>query len=221
MIICAATIVVALVAILAGRRHRGEQDRAHVNDQHPLPVRVAARGVAACALETVRLLLTRRVHLPKSRVGVKLRFADGTIGRVYRETEVDHERVAEPCVLAVCFRLRFVRGPLHVLFRWESVLNTPLFVGFPGFVSKLWLAHDHNGVYRGVYDWDGAHRAEHYARCLWRVLALVSARGSVAYVIRDAVTRDELLAEPERLASAVDGIPSWARLVEVEDGGSA
>jgi hypothetical protein len=28
------------------------------------------------------------------------------------------------------------------LFRAESLLNTPLFVGFPGFVSKLWLAHD-------------------------------------------------------------------------------
>jgi hypothetical protein len=30
------------------------------------------------------------------------------------------------------------------VFRAESILNTPLFAGFPGFVSKLWLAHDEN-----------------------------------------------------------------------------
>jgi hypothetical protein len=58
------------------------------------------------------------------------------------------------------------------LFGRESLLNTPLFVGFPGFVSKLWLAHDDDGVYRGVYEWDGPARAEYYARCLWRILEL-------------------------------------------------
>src|SRR6185369_4972263 len=52
--------------------------------------------------------------------------------------------------------------------------------GFPGLVSKLWLSHDEHDVYRGLYEWDGAERAEHYARCLWRVLALVSVRGSRA-----------------------------------------
>ena len=35
-----------------------------------------------------------------------------------------------------------------------SLLNTPFFVGFPGFVSKLWLANDEHGVYRGLYRWD-------------------------------------------------------------------
>src|SRR5688572_5354701 len=58
-----------------------------------------------------------------------------------------------------------VRGWGHALFRWESLLNTPLFVGFAGFVSKLWLAHDEDGVYRGFYEWDGPARAEYYARC--------------------------------------------------------
>ena len=55
-------------------------------------------------------------------------------------------------------------------------MNTPLFVGFPGLVSKLWLAADEHDVYRGLYEWDGAARAESYARALWRVLALVSVR---------------------------------------------
>src|SRR6266581_2984785 len=69
------------------------------------------------------------------------------------------------------FRLRAVRGLGHAAFRRESLLNTPLFAGFPGFVSKLWLAHDDLGRYRGLYEWDAPLLAENYARALWRVLA--------------------------------------------------
>jgi len=29
--------------------------------------------------------------------------------------------------------------------------------------------HDQHDVYRGLYEWDGAECAEHYARALWRV----------------------------------------------------
>ena len=49
------------------------------------------------------------------------------------------------------FRLRAVHGWAHQLFERESVLNTPLFAGFPGFVSKLWLTKDENEVSRGTY----------------------------------------------------------------------
>jgi hypothetical protein len=90
----------------------------------------------------------------------------------------------------VAFRLRGVRGRGNALFRRESELNTPLFVGFDGFVSKLWLAHDDRGTYRGLYEWDGARPAEAYARALWRVLALVSVRGSIAGVLAIAVIVD-------------------------------
>jgi hypothetical protein len=110
---------------------------------------------------------------------------------------------------------------MHALFRWESWLNTPLFAGFPGLLSKLWLAHDQHDVYRGVYEWDGAARAERYARCLWRVLALVSVRGSIGYSIVPGVNRDTLLSEPDRLVSAAVEIPDWARLIAVDGGSSA
>jgi hypothetical protein len=77
-----------------------------------------------------------------------------------------------------------------------SLLNTPLFVGFPGFVSKLWLANDEHGVYRGLYQWDGAQKAEDYARALWRVLALVSVPGTIHYRVLPALRRDDLLSNP-------------------------
>jgi hypothetical protein len=187
-----------------------------MNEQVPLPYGVAARAMIRCVVSTIRLLWHHRIHLPSEHVGMRLRFADGTSARVYSETVVAGRVPADPCVLLVEFRLRAVRGWGHALFRWESLLNTPLFVGFPGFVSKLWLAHDEHGVYRGVYEWDGAARAEYYARCLRRVLALASVPGSIHYQVLPGLRRDELLQAPRRYDTAAPvSAASWWRLLEV------
>jgi hypothetical protein len=162
-------------------------------------------------IATVGMALRRRVHQPRSMLGRVLRFADGASARVYRVTTAEVAAVDVPCVLVVGFRLRGVRGLGHALFRAESVLNTPLFVGFPGFVSKLWLAHDQNQLYRGVYDWDGPEQAESYVRALYRVLAVVSEPGSIRFRILPGLRRDELLADPSRVAAAGEG--DWWRVV--------
>ncbi len=182
-----------------------------LSDQPQLPGGAALRALAGCVVSTARLLWQRRVHLPTEQVGRRLRFADGTSAPVYRETVVRHGAKENPCVLVVEFRLRAVRGRAHAAFRWESLLNTPLFVGFPGFVSKLWLANDERGRYRGLYEWDGPLRADHYARALWRVLALVSVPGSIHYMVLPGLRRDELLARPQDLT----GGAAWWRPVEV------
>ena len=88
-------------------------------------------------------------------------------------------------------------------------------MGFPGFVSKLWLANDDKGVYRGLYEWDGPARAEAYARALWRVLALVSVRGSIHYRVLPGVRRDAVLADPGAAAAATTGAEDWWRPVAV------
>jgi hypothetical protein len=186
-----------------------------ITEEPPLAYRAALRAVTSCAASTVRLLWRRRLHLPRGHVGTRLRFADGTSARVYRETVVDRDATRDPCVLVVGFRLRAVRGWGHTAFRWESLLNTPLFAGFPGLVSKLWLADDERGRYRGLYEWDGPQQAEAYARALWRVLALVSAPGSIHYVVLPGLRRDELLAWPQVLADAAADAADWWRLAEV------
>jgi hypothetical protein len=181
-----------------------------VTEQPPLAYPVALRALASCLASTGRLLWRRRVHLPRGRVGTRLSFADGTSARVYRETVVDQGPTLDPCVLVVEFRLRAVRGPGHAAFRLESLLNTPLFVGFPGFVSKLWLAHDERGRYRGMYEWDGPRLAGDYARALWRVLALVSVPGSVHYVVLPGLRRDVLLEKPFLAPGvAADSVAWW------------
>ena len=182
-----------------------------VPEQPPLPYPAAARALGGCLAGTARLLRQRRLHLPEERVGTRLSFADGTSARVYRETTVDRGATADPCVLVVEFRLRAVRGRGHAAFRRESLLNTPLFAGFPGFASKLWLTDDERGRYRGFYEWDDPRLAENYARALWRVLALVSVPGSIHYVVLPGLRRDAVLDQPQLLG----GDEAWWRLVEV------
>lgn len=162
---------------------------------------VAGGELSDSVYRTGRLLAARRIHQPAANVGRRIDFSDGSTARVYRETTVDRESATliEPVTLAVGFRLRGVglNEIAHAAFRRESVLNTPLFVGFPGFVSKLWLAHDGNGLYRGLYDWDGVERAESYVGALWWPLALVSERGSISYQVIPGITRDTASTHPE------------------------
>ncbi len=186
-----------------------------VSEQPPLAYLAALRALTGCAAGTVLLLWRRRMHLPRQRVGLELSFADGTTARVYRETMVDRKPTQDPCVLVVEFRLRAVRGRGHALFRRESLLNTPLFVGFPGFVSKLWLANDERGRYRGLYEWDGPELAENYARALWRVLALVSEPSSIHYAVLPGLRRDDLLEQPQEAPGAAPDAAAWWRLAGV------
>ena len=164
-----------------------------MNEQRPLPVSTAVVGVFGCIARTAVLLAQRRIHLPRRFNGQRVRFADGSEARVFRETVVDRQPTVDPAVLVVAFRLRLIRGRGHAFFRRESLLNTPLFVGFPGLVSKLWISHDANGDYRGLYEWDGPELAERYARSLWRVLALCSVRGSIRYHVAPGLRREDVL----------------------------
>src|SRR6476660_9616240 len=173
-------------------------------DPPPLPLAVSAAAVGRCAVRTAVLLARREVHLPRGNVGLRLRFGDGSTGRVYRETVVDHPPETRRCVLVVSFRLRGVRGRGHRAFEVESLLNTPLFVGFPGFVSKLWVAADGRGVYRGVYEWDDPRLADAYARALWWVLALVSHRSSIHHHVVPGARRDDVLVAAARLGPGGD-----------------
>ena len=81
-----------------------------MNSKPPLSYPAALCALIHCVLRTARLLATGRLRLPAGHVGLRLRFADGSTGRVYRETVAEPGPVREPCVLVVEFRLRGVRG---------------------------------------------------------------------------------------------------------------
>lgn len=184
-----------------------------IGESTPAPRGRAWRAVARCVGTSLVMLLRREVHFPRGNVGRVLRFADGGSARVYRETTVARGAAAEPCILVVAFKLRLVRGAVHRLFEAESLLNTPLFVGFPGYVSKLWCAHDAFGVYRGLYEWDGPQRAREYASALWRVLELVSVPGSIHYKVLPGLRRDDVLADPALMQTTGTPDGEWWVLV--------
>ena len=54
-----------------------------------------------------------------------------------------------------------------------------------------------------------------YARALWRVLALVSVRGSIHYMVLPGLRRDELLERPDVLAGTAADAAAWWRPAEV------
>jgi hypothetical protein len=174
-----------------------------------------ARAFAGSALRVARLLTDRKLEWPRDRVGERLRFEDGTTSTVFRETVLS-EVTREPALLVVQFRLHLLgRRPLpHKLFRAESIANTPLFAGFPGFRSKLWLCDDATGLYRGIYEWDGADRAASYAETLSALLRLVSVPGTVRYRLVAGIRRDDFLREPRSVTSSRPAGPTetWWRL---------
>src|SRR4051794_26483259 len=90
-------------------------------EQSPLPLGVAVWAVLRCIWTTARLLAQRRVLQPSRHVGRMLSFADGSSATVYRETVVRRSPAKAPAALVVEFRLRWVRGRGHAVFRAESL----------------------------------------------------------------------------------------------------
>ena len=184
----------------------------------------AVAAFARSAIATGRLLATGRVASPRAYLGRRLGFADGTTSFVFRETAIRDRDPRDPAVLVVQFRLRGFghRRWLHALFRRECILHTPLFAGFPGFRSKLWISDTATGTYRGLYEWDGAGRAADYAHHLVRLLNPLSTRGSVRYHVVPGIRRQDLFAASGlAVAGQERGADGWWRLAEPLDAATA
>ena len=126
------------------------------------------------------------------RVGQWLRFGDGSNAYVYRETLLTGPpRPIQPFSWWAS-RLRAVRVRGHAVFRPMSLLNTPLFVGLPGFVSKLWLANDEPGIYRGStsgMDFSKSRTNREPCGLSWRWSALRAPSTPECYPVCGATTR--------------------------------
>ncbi|HET9291253.1 MAG TPA: hypothetical protein VFQ49_09230 [Actinomycetes bacterium] len=172
---------------------------------------------ARSAVATGRLMATGRLASPRTYLHKRFGCADGTTSLVFRETAIRDGDPRDPVVLVVQFRLWALGRSrlLHALFRRECILHTPLFAGFPGFWSKLWISDPATGTYRGLYEWDGAERAVDYADHLVRLLTPLSTRGSVHYHVTPAIRRRDLFGDPALVvADRGRGDHQWWRLSE-------
>ena len=155
----------------------------------------ALADFARCVREWARLVAHRQLAYPKALVGGQLRFGEDDASWVFRETSRPGATMSEPVLLVIQFRLAFLGSSplLHAAFRRECVLHTPLFAGFPGFRSKLWIDDERTGIYRGVYEWDGAAAAHHYAARMVGLLSPFSTRDTASYQVLEGVRRDAFL----------------------------
>jgi hypothetical protein len=174
----------------------------------------ALADFARCVAAWGRLVARRRLISPKDNLGARLRFADGSSSFVFRETAVATAGTSDPTLLVIQFRLGVLGSNrlLHAAFRRECVLHTPLFAGFPGFRSKLWLDDVESGVYRGVYEWQGGELARRYAARMVALLAPFSNAGTARYQVVQGLRRDEYLLRPEIAPAQAEG--DWWRLAE-------
>ena len=150
---------------------------------------------------------------PREWVGVRLRFHDGTSPFVFRETARRETSTDDPAVIVIQFRLAFLGSnpALHAAFRRECILHAPLFAGFPGFRSKLWADDIGTGFYAGIYEWQGADLAFHYAERMVGLLKPFSNPGTARYHVIERRHRDDFLSSvPED-----DDSSSWWQLSEV------
>ena len=95
-------------------------------------------------------------------------------------------------------------------FRRECILHTPLFAGFPGFRSKLWADDIATGVYAGIYEWQGADLASHYAERMVGLLTPFSNTGTARYHVIEGRHRDDFLSSPREAGEGA----SWWQLSE-------
>jgi hypothetical protein len=163
-------------------------------------------------------MVERRVGSPKQLMGVRLPFKDGIAPVVFRETALRAARTDDPAVLVIQFRLTFLGANpwLHAAFRHECVLHTPLFAGFPGFRSKLWADDVQTGVYAGLYEWQEARLATHYAERMVALLTPFSSRGTARFHVIEGLRRSEFLRRP---TAAGGGTPAgWWELVAAPAG---
>jgi hypothetical protein len=171
----------------------------------------AAADFARCARSWAGLVAHGQLRSPKDHVGAHLHFRDGTTSLVFRET-VRRGCTSDPVLLVIQFRLAALGSNrwAHAAFRRECVLHTPLFAGFAGFRSKLWADDVVTGVYRGVYEWDGAGAARAYATRMVNLLAPFSTAGTARFHIVEGLPRDAFLRNPEAAPGGeADG---WWRL---------
>lgn len=150
---------------------------------------------ARSARKFVRVIWRGRLHLRRGRAGRRYVIEDGRVYQVFRETFLA-AATSDPVVLVVGFRLRWLgtKRLLHWLFQRVCILTTPFWSGLSGFRTKLWMVAPATCQYLGIYEWDGADRAQDYVQALVRVLRPLSVENTVWYTLHPGERLDPYLA---------------------------
>ena len=165
-------------------------------------------AVSASMVSFCVLLIRGRIHQPRQQLGHRLTFANGVRRMPRNDRGRAPKRYAGGGGLQIPAVVPAEPGAEGVLARKRRADHTPFLAGLPGFVSKLWLTYDEPAVYGGVYEWDGAQRAELAAQTIRWILPSVAVPSSIAYQVIPNQTRDQYLAESQAVVSARSSEPA-------------
>lgn len=108
------------------------------------------------------LLLARRVHFPKDRIGEVVEHHGAEDFIVFRQVVVDPPRgqYQRPrATLKVRFHFRNFSPRVNKIL---SLIPIPFIIAQPGFRSKTWMLGRETGMFQGVYEWETTEDADNY-----------------------------------------------------------
>lgn len=111
-------------------------------------------------LKTIGFVVTGRLHFPTQRIGEVVIDEEGRRFTIFREVVVDPTKTQSEhpgAVLTLHFKVTNISPKAN---KFYSLLPLPLYIGDPGFRSKLFTI---NGEYcQSIYEWDTVQDAENY-----------------------------------------------------------
>ena len=131
---------------------------------------------------TIGFAVTGRLHFPTQRIGEVVTDDEGNHFTIFREVVVDplKGQPEQPgAVLVLHFRVTNMSPEANNLY---SLLPLPLYIGDPGFRSKLFTIDGENC--QSIYEWDTAQDAENYVNSVaLKTILMRSVPGSVSHKI--------------------------------------
>ena len=118
------------------------------------------RGPLSSIIRAACLLMRRRVHFPKHRIGEIISEDEDFI--VFRHIIVDPNE-GQPEKPEAIFKVRFRFASMSPrMNKKASLIPIPFIIAQPGFRSKIWMLGQESGEFQGVYEWDTVASAENY-----------------------------------------------------------
>ena len=141
-------------------------------------------------LNTINLLLRRKIHFPKNKIGKILITEDAQEFSIFREVNIE-KKADNPSVFRVKFLLSGMKPENNIRFSW---LPVPFFIGLPGFHAKVWTLNYKNNYFQGIYQWENQEYAEKYSKSFaYRFMSRRSKPGTVSFEIIPNTTLEEYL----------------------------
>ena len=138
------------------------------------------------------LLLSRRVHFPKNRLGEIINEEEDF--RVFRQVVLDpngDQSESPGAIFKVCFHFaRFSANTNRIL----SMIPIPFILAQSGFRSKTWLLGQETGIFQGFYEWDTVKDAKNYWTSFpMKLMKKRAVPSSLTYSISEISNQDQRL----------------------------